>query len=79
MILGGRQMSTLRLAPTLALLVLAGCASTQMTSIRDPSAPARTYGRILVIAPFSDLQSRMQASRDSEHSSPSFHTVISPD
>jgi len=54
-------MSTLRLAPTLALLVLAGCASTQMTSIRDPSAPARTYGRILVIAPFSDLQSRMQA------------------
>ena len=42
-------------------LFLGACASTEMTSIRDPSASTLSYQRILVVAPFSDLESRMEA------------------
>ena len=40
------------------LLVTLGCTKTKMTSIKDPDAPATPYKRILVVAAFSDLESR---------------------
>lgn len=42
-------------------LLSGACASTQMTPVRDPSASALAYQRLLIIAPFSDLGFRMQA------------------
>ncbi len=42
-------------------LLLASCAATRMTSVRDPSAARSTFRNILVIAPFSDLESRTAA------------------
>jgi hypothetical protein len=41
--------------------LLGACASTKMTSMRDPSVYASAYQRLLIVAPFSDLESRMQA------------------
>jgi hypothetical protein len=42
-------------------LVLASCASTDMTSVRGRSEAQTTYFKILVMVPFSDLESRIQA------------------
>lgn len=42
-------------------LLLASCAATRMTTVRDPSAPRSSFRNILVIAPFSDLGSRTEA------------------
>jgi hypothetical protein len=43
------------------LIVLAGCASTKITSFRDPAFATKTFHKILVVAPFSDLESRTMA------------------
>jgi hypothetical protein len=43
-----------------ALIGLAGCASTSMTSFTDPSYRATSFSRILVVANISDLQSRQR-------------------
>jgi hypothetical protein len=43
-------------------LLLFACASTRLTSVRDPSSlTAPSYRHILVLAPFSDLEQRTQA------------------
>lgn len=44
-----------------AFLAALGCASTSLTAIRDPAARGRTITRIIVIAPFDDLELRSQA------------------
>lgn len=44
----------------LALLLMA-CASTSMTTMRDPAAGRTAYHRLLIVAPFVDLEARTQA------------------
>lgn len=43
------------------MVFIAGCASTSMTSFRDPSFAKKTFHRILVVSPFADLESRTKA------------------
>ena len=43
------------------LLLLVSCASTKMTSVRGRSETQTQFVRILVMVPFSDLESRIQA------------------
>ena len=53
-----RATSLFQLLRLSILLVTLGCTKTKMTSIKDPDAPATPYKRILVVAAFSDLESR---------------------
>ena len=39
-------------------IIAAACTSTKMTAIKDPDARAEPYKRLLVVAAFSDLESR---------------------
>ena len=50
-----------RLVAITTCLFVASCASTRMTSFRDPSAANTTFKTILVIAAFGDLESRVAA------------------
>ena len=43
------------------IFFIGGCASTSMTTFRDPSFATTIYHRILVVAPFVDLESRTKA------------------
>jgi hypothetical protein len=43
---------------TVTAVFLSACASTKMTAMKDPQVPSRLYESILVIAPFSDLESQ---------------------
>ncbi len=43
------------------LILLTGCASTRLTSFRDPDFTVRNFHKILVIVPLSDLESREAA------------------
>jgi len=38
-----------------------GCATTSITSIKDPSASTETFHRILVVVPLNDIESRQKA------------------
>ncbi len=40
---------------------ITGCASTSITSFRDPSFAAKSFYKILVMSPFADLESRTKA------------------
>ena len=55
--------SLLRNVPWLIACVAfaSGCAHTKVTSFRDPSFQGKTFRKILVVAPFSDMESRTQA------------------
>ncbi len=53
--------ATRRLAAAAALVLLAGCAATALTSVRDPAFQGRTFQRIVVVAPFTDLDKRATA------------------
>jgi hypothetical protein len=55
-----RQLFEIIIAITAGVLLYA-CASTKMTAMKDPLIPSRFYQSILVIAPFSDLESRKTA------------------
>jgi len=48
---------------SVAIGLLASCASTNITAFRDPDFVDKTYHRILIIAPFSDLEYRNTAER----------------
>jgi hypothetical protein len=43
------------------LLFVTGCASTSMTSFRDPSFATKAFHRILIVSPFADLESRTKS------------------
>lgn len=43
------------------ILFIGGCASTSMTSFRDPSFATKTFHKILVVAPFADMESKTKA------------------
>lgn len=45
----------------IALVLLAGCAITSMTSVRDPAFQSRAFRRIVVVAPFTDLEKKANA------------------
>ncbi len=42
----------------LVATTLTGCTATKMTAIKDPDAPTTPYKRVIVVAAFSDLESR---------------------
>jgi len=42
-------------------IIIGGCASTNMTSVKDPSYSTKQFHKILVIAPFNDLEERNKA------------------
>jgi len=42
----------------LSLTVIAGCASTKVTSVRDPAFQGRQFQRVVVAAPFTDLDKK---------------------
>ncbi len=52
------QISSRILSGVLLLAVSSACTKTKMTAIKDPDAPAAPYKRLLVVAAFSDLESR---------------------
>ena len=45
----------------IAISFIGGCASTNVTSFRDPSFTTKTFHRVLVVVPFADLESRTKA------------------
>ena len=45
----------------LGMLLIAGCASTSITSFLDPSFSTKSFHRILIVSPFADLESRTKA------------------
>jgi hypothetical protein len=45
----------------LGLVLITGCATTSISSFRDPSFVGKRFQRILVVAPFADLESRTKA------------------
>lgn len=49
------------LAATLVSATLLGCASSKVTSVRDPAFQGRTFQRVVVVAPFTDLDKRATA------------------
>src|SRR5580704_19037528 len=53
----------LTLALLLGVVILAACghARTKVTSVRDPGARSSSYHKLVVFAPFSDLESRKEA------------------
>ena len=60
MLLAGEGSVTTRylVAPA---LVLASCATTSLTSVRDPAFQGRAFQRIVVVAPFTDLEKKATA------------------
>ncbi len=48
-------------ACVLGLLLIVGCATTNLTSFRDPEFAGKNLHKILVVVPFSDLESRQTA------------------
>lgn len=51
-------MFRIRLLISLMSIFLMSCAATKMTAVRDPAASTLLYRNIVIIAPFSDLESR---------------------
>ena len=51
----------IRLVALTTCLFVVSCASTQMTSFRDPSAPDADFKTIFVVVAFSDLETRVIA------------------
>lgn len=43
------------------ILFIVSCASTSVTSFRDPAFATKTFQRMLIVAPFADLESREKA------------------
>jgi hypothetical protein len=49
---------TLRLPLFMGMLLCVSCTHTKMTALKDPDVPSVPYKRLLVVAAFSDLESR---------------------
>ena len=47
----------------LGIFLMGGCASTSITSFRDPSFAAKSFHRILAVVPLADLESRTEAEK----------------